>query len=297
MANQTSVWEHGAFAVAAGAVTHLGCIVNAVGGVLLPLALAIYLRWRRPGPIDRHRTGLGLFLLTWGLPSALFYLLIHFASPGYAMSYLGAVLLAVASALEALWVRTSPRAQIAVLAGVIAFNAWVFLGGAARSGEESGFGVLTAAELRAHESYWRQLVAYVDREHRPGEVAVLVSPSFTDGLRVAQYLLPDHWQATGLAVKDTWLRDTPPGLKPEYFRYVTPTVALRENRPTVCVARVADQARYFRSLFGDAYGEVSLGSGLRAGTLLPRGWSGVTWKPSSGESPGDYTAPRGRVLP
>ena len=102
-----------------------------------------------------------------------------------------------------------------------------------------------------------------------GTVAVLVTPSFTDGLRVAQYLLPEYWPDTALAADHHLLETSPPSLLPPYFRYATPEQARRELRPTLCLSRVEQQRGYYRKLFGDAYQEIDLGGGVRIGKLVP----------------------------
>jgi hypothetical protein len=237
------------------------------------------------------------FLVAWTLPSALFYTLVHFGSPGYAMTYLGAALLGVAWALEPVWRRVGRRGQAAILIGVAAVNAWVFLGGAPVQGGQAGFGVMTLGELRGHETYWERVGCFIRARYRPGEVAVLVPPSFTDGLRTAEYLLPEYWPATGLAVDPVKLRRTPASLKPGYFRYVTPEDARRDGRPTLCIARVPLQTHHFRTLFGESYTEVSIGGGMQLGEIPPASIPALS---STGERlrrRGGYEEPRGRSLP
>jgi 4-amino-4-deoxy-L-arabinose transferase-like glycosyltransferase len=268
--NETAVWNAGWDAVVGGLATHAACLINALGAAVLPLVIILYLRLRESRETERFPPGLAAFLLTWGVPSALFYGLVHFGSPGYAMTYLGAVLLAAAWALETLWTRLGARAATAVFTVVAALDAGVFLGGAPFHQGQTGFGVVTARELRDHEECWQRIPLYLRAHYRSGEVALLVTPSFTDGLRVAQYLLPEYWPATALAVDPEMLRKMPPSLLPGYFRYRRPDQALRDARPTLCLARTESQRQYYRKLFGKAYREVSIGGGVRIGVLAGR---------------------------
>jgi hypothetical protein len=186
------------------------------------------------------------------------------------------LLLALVWWLQPLWQRLGGKRHAAVLAGIAGINAWVFFGGAPLGGEQTGFGVLTVSELRDHDRYWRSLGGYVRGHYHPGELALLVPPSFTDGLRMAQHVLPEYWPATGLAVDPIRLRNTPPALRPGYFRYVTPDEARRDGRPTLCAARLPEQSRHYRKLFGDAYREIAIGSGMRTGIVaFHSGRSGV----------------------
>ncbi|MCC2671792.1 MAG: hypothetical protein K0Q72_4263, partial [Armatimonadetes bacterium] len=176
-----------------------------LGAAWLPAALGLA-AWGYSAARGRERGSgaspaiLGLLIVA---PAFLFYLLVHFNSPGYTLTYAG-YLAAVGAALGSRLLppfrredtKASPGRESAIaLAFVIGLivigNGTLFLRGwpgAMKFGQRS----LSAAELRDHDRYYGEVDAFLRRNHPSEPVHLLCSWTATDGLRVVQTLLPER---------------------------------------------------------------------------------------------------------
>lgn len=196
------------------------------------------------------------------VPAFLFYLLGHFNSPGYALSY-GGFLLAVAAGLGAKVAPAHPSAGWRWLAPVgvcLALgNTAVFLlgwPGEGRIGQRS----LSAVELRSHDGYYAVLQDYLRRTYSPGHVRLLSSWNSTDGLRVVQTLLPEYAGDVAQAV------DRIPELPLQFtslhwLRLMTPEQIRREGRPVLAIYRSREDPAYHEDLFPHQWEKIPIGPG------------------------------------
>lgn len=259
-------------------ITHQRSLESALGVVWIGLVLAVgkgLLRCFRPGsgtavrvpgsPRDRALTLLGGLIV---VPAFLFYLLGHFNSPGYALTYaayLGAVtLLKVGRLLGLERADASPSRRrrdwwiAAALAGSLG-NATLFLGGWPGWGP-LGQRSLSAREIRDHAAYYRDLHRFLRAHHRPGTVRLLASWNSTEGLRTSQYLLPDYQDDIAQPVAE--LPHLPPGFHTlAFLRMITPEMIRREGRPTYAIVRTWEDSPYHVGLFGKDLERVPIGSG------------------------------------
>jgi len=197
---------------------------------------------------------LGLLIVA---PAFLFYLLGHFNSPGYALSY-GGFLLAVGAGAGAKALR-GKRALPMLLACLALGNAALFfLGwpGARRLGQRS----LSAVELRDHDRYYEALGSYLQRNYPPGRVRLLSSWTSTDGLRIVEALLPEYADDVAQAV------DHVPELPAlfsslHWLRLITPAQIRSEGRPVLAIYRTREDPGYHESLFPQQWEKIPIGSG------------------------------------
>ena len=249
--------------------THRRSLESAIGVPLLMCGAAWVLRscllnWRggrdaRAPMSDRFRCSLSPPLLCGVLlvlPAFLFYLLGHFNSPGYTLTYAGLL----AAAAGACLARVTPPVRWAsalAMALVIGLNAFAFLArwpGAPRLTQRS----LARGEMLDHARYYRELRVFLDARHRPGGVVLLASWTGTDGLRVVQHLLPEHAPDTLLLVPRRPALG-PEARPPSFLRLAVPEDLDRENRPIYAVARTREDAAHHAALFGPSWDVVPIG--------------------------------------
>lgn len=191
-------------------------------------------------------------------PAFLFYLLGHFNSPGYALSY-GGFLLAVGAGIGAKAFRQPKRLFTIALCGVALGNLAMFFRGfpgAGRLGQRS----LSAVELRDHDGYYAALDSYLRRNYPPGSVRLLSSWNSTDGLRVVQALLPEYAEDVAQAV------DHVPELPSlfsslHWLRLMTPGQICTEGRPVLAIYRTREDPPYHENLFPQQWEKISIDSG------------------------------------
>jgi len=247
--------------------THRRCLESALGAGWLPLIAAGALAlWRRGGRSDARRstpgalTILGLLIV---LPAFTFYLLGHFNSPGYALTYSGFLVAVAAATMSQALPAARPRGAdtaLAALVGVlVAANAALFLAGwpgAGKAGQRS----LSAAEISDHSRYYDELRSFLARRHPPGRVRLLCSWNSTDGLRVVQTLLPEYADDTAQAVG--YHPPLPPQLAAlRFLRLMTPAEIAAEGREVFAVVRTDEDPGYHLALFGDRFERVVIGAG------------------------------------
>jgi hypothetical protein len=191
-------------------------------------------------------------------PAFLFYLLGHFNSPGYALSY-GGFLRAVGAGIGAKAFRARTRVFPLVLCGLALGNTAMFLlgwPGAGRLGQRS----LSAVELRDHDRYYGALHSYLRRNYPPGSVRLLSSWNSTDGLRIVQALLPEYAEDVAQAV------DHAPELPPlfsslHWLRLMTTAQLRAEGRPVLAIYRTREDPNYHESLFPQQWEKIPIDSG------------------------------------
>ncbi len=262
-------------------ITHRRCLESAFGAgwVLLPFAILIGARRSSHGS---HAAGAGVLpeipFRVWVLgfliitPASLFYLLGHFNSPGYALTYAGFLI----AALSAATVRPSARFATSngrhakpidgrapvFAAGLILLalaNSGLFLAG------WPGWGPLAQrslshAEIRDHAEYYRNLRRFLAARHAPGQVRLLVSWNSTDGLRTVQHLLPEYAADTVQVVAE--LPHLPPGFsRLSFLRLATPTQLRQEGLPTYALSRTWEDLPYHIGLWQKQWDRVDLGGG------------------------------------
>lgn len=275
---RTSVFLAGWPAWSDALLTHRRSLESVLGVLwlpllLLPLARAAHLTLRGgkrlPAASGGASSGLPLLplALLLVLPAALFYQLGHFNSPGYALTYAGLVA-ALAAAAVAGPARTGagqkpPRLTV-LLPAVALGNSFLFTAGWPNrllgEPETPGQRALSLLEIRDHDRYYRELAAFVDRRHRPGEARLLASWTATDGLRVVQALLPRH--AADVAQALGAVPHLPPELARLHFlRLTTPGRVAAEGRPTYAVARTREDRVYHEALFPGRLEPLPLGTG------------------------------------
>ena len=191
-------------------------------------------------------------------PAFLFYLLGHFNSPGYALSY-GGFLAAVGAGVGAGVLRQRKRGLLLILTCVAFGNmAAFFFGwpGANRWGQRS----LSAVELRDHDRYYQVLEGYLQRNYPPGSVRLLSSWTSTDGLRITQALLPEY--ASDIAQAVDHVPELPPLFSSlHWLRLMTPAQIRGEGRTVLAIYRTREDPAYHESLFPQQWEKVPFGSG------------------------------------
>lgn len=221
-----------------------------------------------PGTVPRVWV-LGVLIVA---PAFFFYLLGHFNSPGYALTYAGFV----AAALSAVTVRLAarfmaaggcpadspfahPRLIPAILLLLALVNGRLFLAG------WPGWGPLAQrslsyAEIRDHAEYYRNLRRFLAAHHAPGQVRLLVSWNSTDGLRTVQHLLPEYAADTVQAVAA--MPELPPGFaRLSFLRLITPAQLRREGLPTYALLRSWEDLPYHTGLWQRQWERIDIGGG------------------------------------
>lgn len=256
-------------------ITHQRSLESALGALWIGLVLAL-----GKGVLDLCRCGIrraergaggsAALNVLGGLivgPAFAFYLLGHFASPGYTLVYAG--FLAAVMVLQVgrrLGLETSDPADArrkwswVGAAGVLAVvNTGLYLGGWPGWGP-LGQRSLSYREIRDHADYYRDLEQFLRAHHPPGGVRLLASWNSTDGLRTTQFLLPEYREDIAQAVAE--LPDLPPALHAlSFLRLITPQVIAREGRPTYAIVRTWEDPPYHIALFGRNPERVSIGPG------------------------------------
>lgn len=265
---QTSVFGAGLRALREPLITHRRCLEGALGAAWPPLlaGLGVWLV-RQPGrraavaPPAREMLG---FAALFTAPAFAFYLLLHFNSPGYALTYCGLLAALGAVGCAALLERPGKSAaktwRYAVLAACLAAgNTALFWFGWPGPGS-TAHRALSGAELRDHDRYYRELRAFLNREYGKAPVRIICSWNFTEGLRVVQAALPDRPDAVVQPMK---AGDYVPALLRHltWFRLVTPAQVRREGRPVIAVVRTREDPPYHQYYFGKHWDKVSIGPG------------------------------------
>lgn len=295
--HDTAVWRAGGDALRGALRQHLRCLVAILGAALVPVLFeaftarrGLFARIRRRGapepavelPEGEDQAST-VFLLLWGLPSALFYLAVHFVSPGYAMTYAGALLIAAGASVVRVcdrvrirWVRTGVVVSLALA------NLSLFACGDRLMGSGLGHGVLYLAEIRSHDDYWRRFPEVAFDIAPPGHLMILTSPTFTEGLRVAQFYLSEyHDDIRQPAILDAQT-PLPYPVRTGALPLISPAAVLADPRPKLCVMRTDFDVAYFQHLFGPAV-RVTRERGITVGRITGGGHVADPAHPSSGE--------------
>jgi 4-amino-4-deoxy-L-arabinose transferase-like glycosyltransferase len=119
-----------------------------------------------------------MFFALWLVPAALVYVTIHIGDPGYLMSMLPGLYVAVAALLAPL-ARTAPRALVAFAALLVALNLGVFVLA------DTPF---SAGMIARHDRSVEMRVAFVSRMFPPPSTVILAQSEYL----IARYYLPDH---------------------------------------------------------------------------------------------------------
>jgi 4-amino-4-deoxy-L-arabinose transferase-like glycosyltransferase len=226
-----------------------------------------------PLQFAEDQRGVTVFLLVWGLPSALFYAAVHFVSPGYAMTYAGALLVLAGASVARVCGRIARReARAGLLGALVAANLGLFAFGDRLAGGDLGHGVLYLAEIRSHDEYWQRFPDVARRVAPPGRVLILTAPTFTEGLRVAQYFLPEYRADIRQPLLTDPRSPLPYPVRQGELPVISPASVLADTRPKLCVARTAVDRAFFQQLFGPAV-QFTQEDGITVGRILPRGHS------------------------
>lgn len=123
------------------------------------------------------------FLTAWCAPSILFYLLVHINYPGYVFTFLPALFLVFAKAME--WLKkTAPRRVCAVILGFIFItNPAVFLLVPMET---------SAAAIVLHDRHLNALVKTIRKEFPSDKTIILSFNHLYYGFRHAMYYLPEY---------------------------------------------------------------------------------------------------------
>ncbi len=277
LAASSSVWfaPEPWTALRLAALTHRRSLESLLGvaWVLLPLAawsIAQSARGKGQGvgrPDDPTQTPVhphSLFWLLWIGPAALFYLLIHFNSPGYTMVYAPAVVALGSAALARGFSGLGATWLAGLVALVIAGNGALFWRGFPWASPMWGQRALSRPEIVQHDAYWRALRRYLAANFSPGGVRVLVTGTSTEGLRVGQALLPDPESVRQALHPMPALPHTIRRLS--FLRFCSLEEVANDPRPVVGVWRTGEDRRYQRNTLGnlaDPLPLAEIGGGFR----------------------------------
>ncbi|MBI3909444.1 MAG: glycosyltransferase family 39 protein [Armatimonadetes bacterium] len=301
----TAVWTHGWPALREAATTHLltfqASVLPGVGLLLLGLLLRrLAASSASPKPFrtpalthhlsasDRaHASSAGpatssqplfpraaiLFVALWMLPAFLFYLLAHFNSPGYSLTYMTGLVALLAVGQARIFGEMRRAATVFAQAALVALLATAFWHGLpgihpARWGQRT----LAKTEIDHHDRYWFAFRDYLRARFPSREVLILVGPSSTDGLRVVQALLPERaariYQCIG-----TDPSQLPPEIKRlPWLRFLSPEEVRASQVPVLGVARTQADRAYHATVLGLAPARlrwVELGGGFQAVVISP----------------------------
>jgi Dolichyl-phosphate-mannose-protein mannosyltransferase len=293
----TAFWHAGGDALRAALRQHLRCLIAILGAALVPVLFEAFTdrRWlvtrardrsaaepAAGAPLGRDRAP-AAFLLVWGLPSALFYLAVHFISPGYAMTYAGPLLIAAGASVARVCGRVRVRWAGAVVVVVLALaNLGLFAYGDRIMGSRLGHGALYLAEIRSHDEYWRRFPEVACGIAPPGHLMILTSPTFTEGLRVAQFYLSEyHGDIRQPALIDA-RTPLPYPVRQGALPLITPAEALADPRPKLCVIRTDLDVAFFQQLFGPAV-RITREQGITVGRITGGGRGDEPAQPHAGE--------------
>jgi hypothetical protein len=281
----TSILSAGWPAVSEALYTHRRSLESAVGAAWVLVAAALWnvTRSRRvPCTPPKPDALPGPLLALLILPALLFYLLVHFNSPGYALTYAGVLV----AALAAFCARSLPvlrsgggfttphsplpthRGRSACLAAVLLVNGALFFFGWPGARDEGQLSI-SGREIADHDRYYRELRAYLDRRHGSAPVRVLAVPGYADGQRVVQALLPDRPGQVARAVESTG-QVAPELRRLGWLTVMTPEEVEAEGRPVYAVYRAPWMASTHRALFGDRLEPDATGPGHVVWRLGPR---------------------------
>lgn len=169
----------------------LGGYCLAIFGPLV--AAGVVWRGRTVWSTLRRRAGVLVFLLGWAAPSLIFLWLFDTTEGGHNLLFTAALVPLAAAALA-----RSPAArsaQVAVVAGVIAFQGAVFLfaptlrAGTVTDLANAALFDYTSAHLRQHESALRDVTALIQRADPETSVIATLFPE--SSFRFAMYYLPE----------------------------------------------------------------------------------------------------------
>ncbi len=258
--------------------THRRCLESTLGAAWVPV-LVWAIAWaadrlQRGKAVDagiaRRAPGAGganaaeaVLLALIIIPAFLFYLLVHFNSPGYALTYSGllAAMGGVAAARLPERCGEEGRALCSTLlaAAIAVGNGLLFMWGWPGVGNV-GHRAMSWAEIRDHDRYYAELESFLARRYAPGTVRVLSSWNFTDGLRIVETLLPGHGMDVAQAVG--YIPQLPPSItRLGWLRLMTPEQLRREGRPLYAVTRTREDPPYHRALFHGTLEPVAIGPG------------------------------------
>jgi len=233
-------------------MTHGRSIVGALGVAWIVLVGALVVRLCRrslpsqPRGLSWDQVAAPAALIS--VPAALFYLVGHFNSAGYAMTYAGLGVALAAAGLQQLLERLRTPGSVVTLlilcTGLL--NGATFIAG--DQGTTEGQSAFSAVELRSHDEYYRELGPFLRSRWPAGRPLVLGSSTSSDGLRLVQHLLPDFRDAVVQAV-DSHVELPASIRRLGWLRLLTPPEIDRMNRPVAAVARTRADRRHQETLF------------------------------------------------
>ena len=141
-------------------------------GLLLVAAIVAALTARRRLSAD------AMFFALWLIPAALVYVTIHIGDPGYLMSMLPALYVAVAALLAPL-ARVAPRAVVTLPALLVALSVGVFVAA------DTPF---SAGAIARHDRSLERRVAFVKGRFAPAATVILAQSEYL----IARYYLPEY---------------------------------------------------------------------------------------------------------
>lgn len=271
-------------------LTHRRCFQSTLGLAWLPALLWavgslgrwVVGTWKQDRSVGSERPGENIVRMLLSptsllaalvfFPAFLFYLLVHFNTPGYALTYAPLVVVLGAAAAARLCSGKGAAAAwraaglaVVIGAGNLALSLWGWPGT-----NHMGLRAMSWAEIRDHDRYYQELNEYLTAHYRPGSVRLLASWNFTDGLRVVEHDLPTYEPDVAQAVGE--VPHLPPSFhKLRWLRLLTPDLLLQEGRPILAVTRTPVDLPYYQRLFGDEIELTPIGPGHVLGVIRAEG--------------------------
>src|SRR5262249_45649349 len=106
------------------------------------------------------------------------------------------------------------------------------------------------AEIRSHDDYWRRFPEVACGLAPPGHLLILTSPTFTEGLRVAQFYLSEYHADIRQPVQVDTRSPLPYPVRHGGLPISSPAAVLADPRPKLCVTRTPFDVAFFQHLFG-----------------------------------------------
>lgn len=277
MFRTSAVWAHGwdpawiAYALRRAGTTHATTLLTGVAPGVALLVLAIPFAGGRAWPLVSR--AVLRFATLWVLPAFLFYLLAHFNSPGYALTYMAGLVCVVAVALARCFAvlpwGAAALGQVALTATMV-WCFWVGIPG--MPPERWDQLALTRAEISHHDRYFQRFRDYVRSRFAPGEVIVLAGTTSSNGLRTLQGIMPEYAEEIYIPAA-AYPRGLPePIRRLRWLRFFTPQEYRRATRPIVAAMRTHNDApnlAYNLRVPPERWYWAPLGEGFHAVVIAP----------------------------